>query len=185
MDSQAKITVFTIGHSTRAVEDFIMLLKEHGIEKVIDIRTIPRSRHNPQYNADTLPQTLRQAGLGYEHLAGLGGLRKARPDSPNGGWRNASFRGFADYMQTEAFQAALGELTGLAERERVVIMCAEAVPWRCHRSLIGDALAVRGFDVRDIIGPGSMRPHTITRWARVSGTRITYPAEPLPESGGA
>lgn len=182
MDAQAKGTVFTIGHGTRAAEDFIRLLAEHGIEKVVDIRTIPRSRHNPQFNADTLPETLRQTGIGYEHLAGLGGLRKTRPDSPNGGWRNASFRGFADYMQTAEFDAALAVLMKMAEQERLALMCAETVPWRCHRSLIGDALAIRGYDVRHIISETSLRPHTVTPWARVKGTVITYPAEPLLES---
>ena len=138
------LVVFTIGHSTRAIEEFIRLLKAHGVQRVIDVRTIPRSRHNPQFNRDQLSPALHNARIHYRHMPGLGGLRHARRDSANTGWRNASFRGYADYMQTAAFEESLARCLELAKRERVVLMCAEAVPWRCHRSLIADALLVRG-----------------------------------------
>ena len=143
--------VFTIGHSTRSIETFIEMLKAHGVKRLVDVRTIPRSRHNPQFNRDVLPETLLQAGIGYTHMEELGGLRHARKDSLNTGWRNASFRGFADYMQTPEFAAGLKTLIQTAKREQVAIMCAEAVPWRCHRSLIGDALRARGIAVEDIM----------------------------------
>ncbi len=169
--------VFTIGHSTRPLEEFIRILQEHGVRKVADVRTVPRSRHNPQYNRETLPQSLREAGLEYVHLAGLGGLRHPRADSPNLGWRNASFRGFADYMQTPEFAASLKELMDQARREPLVLMCAEAVPWRCHRSLIADALTVQGFRVEHLLGPGRSQPHRLTPFARVMGATITYPPQ--------
>ncbi len=139
-------TIFTIGHSTRTLDEFIGLLKESGVQHVVDIRTIPRSRYNPQFNRETLPDHLVASDIAYTHVAGLGGLRHPRPDSPNRAWRNASFRGFADYMMTGEFRKSLEELMDLAGREVVSLMCAEAVPWRCHRSLIGDALVVRGSD---------------------------------------
>jgi uncharacterized protein (DUF488 family) len=173
--------IFTIGHSTRPLEEFIEILSAFRIEKLVDVRTIPRSRHNPQFNADTLTERLRQAHIGYLPLKGLGGLRHARKDSPNMAWRNASFRGFADYMQTEEFEESLGQLILLSEKETVAIMCAEAVPWRCHRSLIADALAVRGIGVRHILSVNSDREHTITPWAKVRGRKITYPAAVSPE----
>ncbi len=168
-------TIFTVGHSTRTAEDFIALLKENGVTRLVDVRTVPRSARNPQFNRETLPATLVRAGIAYAHMKDLGGLRRARKDSINTGWRNASFRGYADYMQTPEFASALDELIAFARNERVAIMCAEAVPWRCHRSLIGDALLVRGFDVQDITGPGKTRPHQLTPFARVEGTSITYP----------
>jgi uncharacterized protein (DUF488 family) len=170
------LVVFTIGHSTRAIEDFIRLLKAHGVERVIDVRTIPRSRHNPQFNRGQLSPTLHRARMHYTYMPGLGGLRRARRDSPNRGWRNASFRGYADYMQTSAFKENLKQCMALAKRERVVLMCAEAVPWRCHRSLIADALLVKGIEVREITSGVRARPHSLTQWARVMGTRVTYPA---------
>lgn len=169
--------VFTIGHSTRSLEAFLNLLHRHGVKHLIDVRTIPRSRYNPQFNHETLPQPLQQAGIDYTHLAELGGLRHALRDSPNRGWRNASFRGYADYMQTAAFQTGIEKLIETATRERTTIMCAEAVPWRCHRSLIADALAVRGIPVEHIIGMAQTKPHALTPFAKVSGTHITYPAE--------
>ena len=170
------LVVFTIGHSTRAWKAFLDLLRVHGIKRVVDVRSIPRSRHNPQFNRETLCLKLRSARIGYVHLRKLGGLRHARRDSPNMGWRNASFRGFADYMQTAEFDTGLARLIKLAKQKRTAIMCAEAVPWRCHRSLIGDALLVRRIRVEDIIGEGSPRVHSLTSFARVRGTRITYPA---------
>jgi uncharacterized protein (DUF488 family) len=167
--------IFTIGHSTRPLEQFIDLLQALGVTLVADVRTIPRSRHNPQFNRDTLPEALAAAGIGYRHLAGLGGLRHTHPDSLNMGWRNASFRGFADYMQTAEFIAGLDELLGLAQQWQVAIMCAEALPWRCHRSLIADALFARGIPVEHIISTGSTQPHRPTSFACVEGMQVTYP----------
>ncbi len=168
--------VLTVGHSTRSLDDFIDLLKTHGVKMIVDVRTVPRSRHNPQFNRETLPGNLKSARIGYRHLSGLGGLRHARRDSPNMGWRNSSFRGFADYMQTEEFDESLEKLIDLARRQRICLMCAEAVPWRCHRSLIADALLVRGITVGHITSKSEPRPHRLTPFARVDRTRITYPA---------
>lgn len=170
------LVVFTIGHSTRTLADFIRLLKAHGVHRVIDVRTIPRSRHNPQFNRDQLSPALHRARMHYTHMPGLGGLRRARRDSSNTAWRNASFRGYADYMQTVEFDDNLSRCIALARRERVVLMCAEAVPWRCHRSLIADALIVRGIEAMEITSGIRARPHALTQWARVKGTRVTYPA---------
>jgi uncharacterized protein (DUF488 family) len=173
-------TVFTIGHSTRELADFIHLLQAHGVSKIADVRSVPRSRHNPQFNKETLPDALQAASIAYVHLPGLGGLRHARADSPNMAWRNASFRGFADYMQTDEFAKNMEWLGDLAKAEHIALMCAEAVPWRCHRSLIADALTVRGIRVEHIISTAHRLPHTLTPWASVDGLRITYPAETLP-----
>ncbi len=170
--------VYTIGHSTRPVEDFVALLWAHGVSRLVDVRTIPRSRHNPQFNRDSLPGVLRDAGVAYQHAPALGGLRHTRPDSPNGGWRNASFRGYADYMQTAEFRAALAELIGWAKLEALAVMCAEAVPWRCHRSLIADALLVRGIRAEEIVSETRTQAHRLTPFARVRGTRIVYPPAP-------
>lgn len=175
--SEVPPTVFTIGHSTQELTDFIHRLQAHGVTLIADVRSVPRSRHNPQFNSDTLPGALKAAGIGYVHLHGLGGLRHPRADSPNLAWRNASFRGFADYMQTGEFAENLEQLIGLAKQGHVALMCAEAVPWRCHRSLIADALTVRGIPVEDIMSATRLQPHTLTPWARVDGNRITYPAE--------
>ena len=169
------LVVFTIGHSTRTWKVFLELLRAHGIKRVIDVRSIPRSRHNPQFNREALSAKLRSARIGYVHLRKLGGLRHARRDSPNMGWRNASFRGFADYMQTPDFEAGLQRLTKLAKQKKSALMCAEAVPWRCHRSLIADALVVRGIRVADIIGGKRSQVHILTSFGRVQGNRITYP----------
>lgn len=168
--------IWTIGHSTRALDELILLLRGAKVAVLADIRTIPRSRHNPQFGQDALRVTLPSHGVRYVHLPALGGLRHARPDSPNAGWRNASFRGFADYMLTPDFENGLVGLRPLVA-EGVALMCAEAVPWRCHRSLIADALTVRGATVVHILGPGSLRPHHLTPFARVQGTRVTYPGE--------
>jgi uncharacterized protein (DUF488 family) len=170
------LVVFTIGHSTRSLAEFIRLLKAHGVRRVIDVRTIPRSRHNPQFNRNQLSAALHGARIHYGHVPGLGGLRHARRDSANTGWLNVSFRGYADYMQTSAFEESLAHCIDLAKRERVVLMCAEAVPWRCHRSLVADALLVRGIDAREISSGIRTRPHALTPFARVNGTQITYPA---------
>jgi uncharacterized protein (DUF488 family) len=169
--------IFTVGHSTRSLEEFVRLLRAYGIRRVVDVRTIPRSRHNPQFNRETLGPFLRNRRINYRHMKSLGGLRHARPDSPNMGWQNASFRGFADYMQTAAFAEALRELMELAAERPTAILCAEAVPWRCHRSLIGDALVVRGIEVRDLYSPTNAKPHTLTSMAKVRGTEVTYPEE--------
>lgn len=171
------MVVLTIGHSTRTIEEYIGLLQAHAVTRVVDVRTVPRSRHNPQFNLDSLPDSLRKANLGYVHKPGLGGLRHARSDSVNRGWRNASFRGYADYMQTPEFEQSLEELIQLAREERIVIMCAEAVPWRCHRSLIADALLVRGIRTENIMSATRRQVHTLTPFAKVRGTTITYPAE--------
>ena len=171
------IIVLTVGHSTRTLDEFVALLRAHGVTRVADVRTVPRSRHNPQFNKDSLPESLSEAGLGYIHLAGLGGLRHARSDSVNAGWRNASFRGYADYMQTPEFEENLEQLIELAKKDRVAIMCAEAVPWRCHRSLIGDALTIRGIRTEDIMSVTRAQVHTLTPFAKVRGTTVTYPAE--------
>lgn len=168
--------VCTIGHSTRTIEDFIDLLWTNEVAEVVDVRTIPRSRHNPQFNLDTLPGSLAAAGIAYVHMTGLGGLRHAHADSPNMGWHNASFRGYADYMQSAEFADNVDKLVVLTRTRRCALMCAEAVPWRCHRSLIGDALLVRGVRVEDIIGPQGRRPHVLTSFAHVDGLDVTYPA---------
>ncbi|MEO8484254.1 MAG: DUF488 domain-containing protein [Acidobacteriota bacterium] len=167
--------IFTIGHSTRPIGTFIRLLKAHGVQRVIDVRTIPRSAHNPQFNRDQLSRALHSARLHYRHMLGLGGLRHPRRDSINTAWRNAGFRGYADYMQTPAYAETLDRCVAYARIESVALMCAEAVPWRCHRSLIADSLVVRGIDVREITSGLQARPHVLTPWARVCGTHITYP----------
>ena len=169
------LVVLTIGHSTRTLEEFIGLLQAHGVNRVVDVRTVPRSRHNPQFNKDSLPRELKKVGLGYVHLPGLGGLRHTQIVSVNGGWRNASFRGYADYMQTSEFEQSLEELIQLAKQDRIALMCAEAVPWRCHRSLIADALLVRGIRTEDIMSLTRRTVHTLTSFAKVRGTRLTYP----------
>ncbi len=169
-------TIFTLGHSTLSLEAFVGLLQRYGIECLADIRTVPRSRHNPQFNGDTLGAAWRAHGIGYVSLGALGGLRHARKDSPNTGWRNASFRGYADYMQTEDFRRGLAELIAEARLRRTAIMCAEAVPWRCHRSLVADALAARRIPVVEIL-PASWRHHKMTAFARVDGEHITYPPD--------
>jgi uncharacterized protein (DUF488 family) len=167
--------VFTIGHSTRPIDDFVHLLKSHGVERVIDVRTLPRSRFNPQFDMARLPALLRAAHIHYTHLPGLGGLRRPDRDSPNTGWRNKSFRGYADYMHSTGFKSNLERCLELAKAEQVALMCAEAVPWRCHRSLIADALVVRGVDALEIASDTRVRPHTLTPFAHVEGTEITYP----------
>ncbi len=169
--------IFTVGHSTRAIGDFISILKVHGVNLLVDVRTVPRSRYNPQFNKDTLPEPLEEAGVGYLHMPGLGGLRHALADSRNTGWKNASFRGYADYMQTPEFRKNIDELLDHAEKQRIAIMCAESVPWRCHRSLIADALTARGCPVRHIMGLNSIKPHELTSFAKVQGTDIIYPAD--------
>jgi len=170
-------TIWTIGHSTRAIEEFLGLLQGQRIELVADVRTIPKSRANPQFGGEELAASLREAGIEYQPWPGLGGLRHARADSENAGWKNASFRGYADYMQTEAFAGALAQLEESARAQRTAVMCAEAVPWRCHRTLIADALSVRGWEVLEIIGRGAPRAHKRTGFLQVEGGMLKYPAE--------
>ncbi len=168
--------VYTVGHSTRTSDAFIALLQAHAVTSLADVRTVPRSRHNPQFNGDTLAASLAANGMGYVRFPGLGGFRRTIQASPNGGWRNLSFRGYADYMQTPAFAENLDVLMTLANEERLAVMCAEAVPWRCHRSLIADALVVRGIRVEEIASEKKTAAHQLTPFARVEGTTITYPA---------
>jgi uncharacterized protein (DUF488 family) len=172
-----KPSLFTIGHSTKSIEDFLALLKHYNITELVDIRTIPKSRHNPQFNEHELAHALRNHHIGYRHQKNLGGLRHAHANSINTAWHNSSFRGFADYMQTADFAKGIEQLIDTVYTKTVVIMCAEAVPWRCHRSLIGDVLLVHGIEVNDIYSMTSVKPHTLTPWAHVQGTTITYPAE--------
>ena len=173
----ASARVYTIGHSTRTQEELIALLRHYGVATLADVRTMPRSHHNPQFNLEALSSALPDAGLAYAHLPLLGGLRRGvGAASPNTGWRNASFRAYADYMQTAEFVHGVAELHALADAGPVALMCAEAVPWRCHRSLIADALTIRGVEVREIWSPTRTEIHKLTPFARVDGLRITYPA---------
>lgn len=173
--------ILTIGHSTRSIDEFVELLRQHGVERLVDIRTIPRSRRNPQFNSEALARSLKRESIGYTHIKELGGLRHARKDSINTGWRNASFRGYADYMQTEEFASAVGDLLQLCREKRCAVMCAEAVPWRCHRSLLADALAARGIAVEHILSGTRRDVHNITSFARIENERVTYP-EPRTEA---
>ena len=168
--------MFTIGHSTRSAREFVEIISSHGVSCIVDVRTVPRSRHNPQFNRDVLPLTLEASGIGYVWLQVLGELRRPRPDSLNTGWRNLSFRGYADYMQTPEFEAGLNELLALPGADTATLMCAEAVPWRCHRSLIADALSVRGIRVEHIMGSGIRHLHKLTPWARLRGGKVIYPS---------
>lgn len=166
----------TIGHSTRSIEEFIALLQAHGIRVLADVRSIPYSRRNPQFSTAALRESLREAGLEYRHLPALGGRRNARPDSVNLGWRSAGFRGYADYMQTDPFWRAIEELMRAADPSPTAIMCAEAVPWRCHRSLIADAFVSRGWTVRNILTNEKAELHTLTPFAKLDQGMLTYPA---------
>jgi uncharacterized protein (DUF488 family) len=174
---QSPIVVLTVGHSTRPLAAFIALLSGHSVSRLIDVRTVPRSRHNPQFNRDTLPAALKDAGIRYAHAAGLGGFRHTHPGSLNMGWRNLSFRGFADYMQTPEFAQHLAALIDEATHDRITLMCAEAVPWRCHRSLIADALTLHGIRAEEIINATRLQVHTLTSFAQVDGVVITYPPQ--------
>ena len=169
--------IYTIGHSTRPIDEFVQILQKYGVHCLVDVRTIAKSRHNPQFGADQLAPSLAEAGLDYLRLESLGGLRHTRKDSINGAWKNASFRGYADYMQTPDFAAGINQLIELGVVKATAIMCAESVPWRCHRSLIGDALLARGIEVSDIMSETVVRPHALTRFASVDGIRVTYPPE--------
>lgn len=180
--------IYTLGHSTRTLDELVAILQSFEISLLVDIRSIPRSRHNPQFNRDSLPAALAARNIGYVHLAELGGLRKTHEDSLNQGWHNASFRGYADYMLSRDFEAGLAKLRALSRKHTLALMCAEAVPWRCHRSLVADALTVRGAQVADISSLTRLSPHRMTKFAKIEGTRITYPSdesigEPLPCQG--
>ena len=170
--------ISTIGHSTRTVEALVALLRAHGIRRLADVRSFPRSRRHPQFNVDALPGSLAEAGIDYEHVPALGGFRRPRPDSHNTAWRNPGFRGYADYMQTPAFAAAVDHLLEQAAVAPTAVMCAEAVPWRCHRWLLADALVARGESVAHILSAAAAEPHVLTPAARVDGARVTYPGAP-------
>ena len=174
--------LWTIGHSTRSSRELVDLLQAHAIRTLVDIRAFPSSRRNPQFNSATIAQTLLSEGLSYHLMSTLGGRRKSRPDSFNVGWRNPGFRGYADYMQTESFQVGLRALTMLAEESRVAIMCAEVVPWRCHRSLIADALVCQGFQVRHIVSATKAELHSVTPFAQLKDGRLSYPEPPASQS---
>lgn len=176
-ETPASPELWTIGHSTRPIEEFVGLLQSHGIQLLVDVRTIPFSRRNPQFHQEALAQSLREAGLQYRHMPELGGRRKTRPDSVNVGWRNAGFRGYADYMQTQEFWDGLEELVNIGQQSPSAVMCAEAVPWRCHRTLIADAMVIRGWTVHHIISASSLKTHTLTPFAKPDAGRLTYPAE--------
>ena len=171
-----KPVIYTVGHSTHPIDEFVGLLKAHGIQAVADVRTIPRSRHNPQFNEDDLKASLRGARLRYKHFKKLGGLRHVKKDSINLGWRNASFRGYADYMATPEFDEGVEALLKLARKKPTALMCAEAVPWRCHRSLIADALIKRGWLVRDIMSRTSAPKHKLTPFLKIKKGQLIYPA---------
>lgn len=174
---EAALVIYTIGHSTRTIEEFIAILKAYHIQLLADIRTMPGSRRVPQFNEENMKPALEKAGIHYIHLKKLGGLRHTTKESANTAWRNKSFRGFADYMQTKDFEEGLEELISLAKKKTTTIMCAEAVPWRCHRSLVGDALMVRGFEVHNIFSEKKDDVHQLTSFAKVENEKITYPGE--------
>jgi uncharacterized protein (DUF488 family) len=167
--------IYTVGHSTRSISEFLDILKHYGIQELVDIRTIPRSRKNPQFNLEDLERVLPGEGINYTHMENLGGLRRPGKDSPNGAWRNDSFRGFADYMQTPEFAEAISRLVEIAARRTTAIMCAETLPWRCHRSLVADAMILRGSEVIEIFDMNKSQPHKLTPFAVVEGQRLTYP----------
>jgi uncharacterized protein (DUF488 family) len=167
--------LWTIGHSTRPIDEFLALLKTYCVQQLVDVRTIPRSRYNPQFNTKALAHTLAGAAISYQHSANLGGLRKPRKDSINTGWHNESFRGYADYMRSEAFWEALGELMADSQGLRTAIMCAEAVPWRCHRSLIADVLVTKDWEVRHIMSEAKADQHRLTSFAKVENGQLHYP----------
>lgn len=175
MVKETELSVFTIGHSTRTLDEFIGLLQAYGISLVVDVRTVPRSRHNPQFNKETLPGSLKPSGVKYIHMPEIGGLRRPKHDSVNLAWKNMGFRGYADYMQTKEFIENLLKIVALARENCLALMCAEALPWRCHRSLISDALVVRHVKVQHIISASSCINHELNETANVDGTRITYP----------
>jgi uncharacterized protein (DUF488 family) len=170
-----RMMVYTIGHSTRPLTEFVALLQAHGVVQLADVRTMPKSRRHPHFAREALSESLPAGGISYRHVPGLGGLRKPDADSQNSGWRHAGFRGYADYMQTPAFTAALDEVIAWSNDAPTAVMCAEAVWWQCHRQLIADALVARGIDVGHIMSAKAAAAHTVTSFARISGTCVTYP----------
>ena len=175
MSGKFQFTAFTVGHSTRSFEEFVLLLGTYDVELVVDVRSVPRSRHNPLFNKETLPDSLKDRGIRYVHLPELGGLRRPKSESVNLGWQNKSFRGYADYMQTKEFAENLLKLVSLIQNNCLALMCAEAVPWRCHRNLLADALVVRHIKVKHILVEATCINHELTCFARVEGAKITYP----------
>jgi uncharacterized protein (DUF488 family) len=173
--TEARTTLWTVGHSTQTLEQLIDLLRAYEISLLVDVRTVPRSRRNPQFNRESLPEDLEPVDIAYRHEKGLGGLRKPRKDSTNLGWQNPGFRGYADYMETDEFELGIDALIEMATDSRVAVMCAEAVPWRCHRSLIADALTARGIDVVHVLPGMRAQPHHMTPFASVMDGRVTYP----------
>lgn len=171
----ARVTVYAVGHSTLAAEELVARLRHFGVATLLDIRTVPRSRTNPQFDVATLARTLAREGIGHAHVAELGGLRKPRPGTPNAGWRNTSFRGYADHMRSDEFARGLERLREAARGGPVALMCSEALRWRCHRSLVADALFARGVVVEHVTGPTRAQEHTPTPFARFRGLAITYP----------
>jgi len=167
--------ILTLGHSVRPIEQTLALLQENRVTLLADVRAIPRSRRNPQYDSAAFATALQQAGIGYRHLPKLGGMRKPRAGSVNEGLKEDGFRGYADYMQTAEFETALDALVTLAAERQLAYMCAEAKPLECHRALISDALTARGIEVRHILGSGSTEAHAYTRYAEVHCKRVTYP----------
>jgi uncharacterized protein (DUF488 family) len=169
------VTIYTIGHSTRSLEDFLALLRAHRISQLADVRTVPKSRRHPHFGGGALARSLPEANVAYRHLAALGGLRKPRKDSRNTAWRHESFRGYADHMETPAFQLALDDLMAWSGAAPTVVMCAEALWWQCHRQLIADALVARAVEVRHIMSAGPAPLHALTAFARTDDGRVTYP----------
>ncbi|CAI9086298.1 DUF488 domain-containing protein [Methylacidiphilum fumariolicum] len=166
----------SIGHGTKSLEELISMLKEANVEALIDVRSIPRSRHNPQFNKETIAEALSKESILYIHLPEAGGLRHPKKDSPNKGWKNESFRGFADYMATANFAAALDKIIEIGKEKSAALMCAETLPWRCHRSLIADALLLRGVEVVHILPKGKEIKHQLTPWSQIKNGIVTYPA---------
>ena len=169
------MTMYSVGHSTRSLDDFIALLRAHNVVQLADVRTIPKSRRHPHFSREALDASLAAAGIAYRHYAALGGLRRPRPDSRNSAWRHEGFRGYADYMESGEFEAAVDALTSWASGARTAVMCAEAMWWQCHRRLLADSLAARGIEVRHIMSPTSAPLHEITAFARIEATRVSYP----------
>ena len=169
--------MFTVGHSTHPIDAFVEILQAHGVKQLVDIRTIPKSRHNPQFNQETLSASLRKQKIAYVHMKDLGGLRRPHPDSPNAGWKNSSFRGYADYMQTGPFKEALDKLIAVSKKHPTAIMCAEALPWKCHRSLVSDSLTAKGIPVEHLLSPQKRQPHTMTPFAKVQNGELLYPKD--------
>ncbi|MBX3252511.1 MAG: DUF488 domain-containing protein [Chitinophagaceae bacterium] len=174
MSSSGEHIIYTIGHSTHSLDDFIAMLQSFAIKNLVDIRGLPGSRKFPQFDKENLEQSLEEYGIQYTHLKELGGRRKVHKDSKNTRWRNASFRGYADYMETKAFEKGIEELEAIALQAPTAYMCAEAVWWRCHRSMVSDYLKAKGWVVQHIMAIGKSEEHAYTSPARVVGDRVFY-----------